>query len=40
MRVPGFTALVLTVCAAGLLALFLGWGLLNSLSLNLFGLAN
>lgn len=40
VRVPGFTALVLTVCAGGLLALFLGWGLLNSLSLNLFGLAN
>jgi NADH-quinone oxidoreductase subunit N len=40
VRVPGFTAIVLTVCAVGLLALFIGWGFLNSLSLNLFGLAN
>jgi len=40
LEVPGFTAILLTVCAAGLLALFLGWGFLNSLSLNLFGLAN
>ncbi len=40
VRVPGFTALVLTVCAGGLLALFIGWGFLNSMSLNLFGLAN
>ena len=39
LRVPGFTAILLTLCAAGLLALFLGWGFLNSLSLHLFGLA-
>jgi NADH-quinone oxidoreductase subunit N len=36
IRVPGFTAVVLAVCATGLIALFLGWGILNSLSLNLF----
>ncbi|MBN1506623.1 MAG: hypothetical protein JW955_07245 [Sedimentisphaerales bacterium] len=40
VRVPGFTAVLLTICAAGLLVLFLGWGLLNNLSLSLFGLAN
>jgi NADH-quinone oxidoreductase subunit N len=40
VRVPGFTAVLLTVCAIGLLALFVGWGFLNSLSLHLFGLAN
>jgi NADH-quinone oxidoreductase subunit N len=40
VRVPAFAAILVTVCAAGLLALFIGWGLLNSLSLNLFGLAN
>jgi NADH-quinone oxidoreductase subunit N len=40
VRVPGFAAILLTVCATGLLALFVGWGLLNSLSLHLFGLAS
>ena len=40
VRVPGVTAVVLTICATGLLALFLGWGLLNNFSLTLFGLAN
>jgi NADH-quinone oxidoreductase subunit N len=39
IKVPGFAAIVLTVCAAGLLVLFIGWGLLNSLSLHLFGLS-
>jgi NADH-quinone oxidoreductase subunit N len=36
IQVPGLTAAVLAVCATGLIALFLGWGILNSLSLNLF----
>jgi NADH-quinone oxidoreductase subunit N len=36
IQVPGLTAAVLAICAAGLIALFLGWGLLNSFSLNLF----
>jgi NADH-quinone oxidoreductase subunit N len=36
IRVPGLTAAVLAVCAAGLIALFLGWGLLNNFTLNLF----
>ena len=36
IKVPGLTAAVLAVCATGLIALFLGWGILNSLSLNLF----
>ncbi len=40
VRVPGVTALVLTVCAAGLLVLFIGWGTLIHFSLTLFGLAN
>ena len=40
VRVPGSTAIVLTVCAMGLLALFIGWGILNSVSLSLFGLVN
>jgi NADH-quinone oxidoreductase subunit N len=39
LRVPGFAAVVLAVCGAGLLALFVGWGVLNGLSLNLFALA-
>jgi NADH-quinone oxidoreductase subunit N len=39
LRVPGFLAVVLAVCGAGLLALFVGWGVLNSFSLNLFALA-
>ena len=29
-------AAVLAVCATGLIALFLGWGILNGFSLNLF----
>jgi NADH-quinone oxidoreductase subunit N len=36
IKVPGLTAAVLAICATGLIALFLGWGILNSLSLNLF----
>jgi NADH-quinone oxidoreductase subunit N len=40
IQVPGFAALVLAVCAAGLLVLFIGWGVLNSFSLRLFGLAS
>jgi NADH-quinone oxidoreductase subunit N len=36
IQVPGLTAVVLAVCATGLIALFLGWGILNRLSLNLF----
>jgi NADH:ubiquinone oxidoreductase subunit 2 (subunit N) len=36
IQVPGPTAVVLAICAAGLIALFLGWGLLNDFSLNLF----
>jgi proton-translocating NADH-quinone oxidoreductase chain N len=36
IKVPGLAAAVLAVCATGLIALFLGWGILNSLSLNLF----
>jgi NADH-quinone oxidoreductase subunit N len=36
IQVPGLMAVVLVVCATGLIALFLGWGILNSLSLNLF----
>ena len=39
LKVPGFAAVLLATCAIGLIVLFLGWGLLNGLSLNLFGLA-
>ena len=40
LRIPGFAAVVLATCAVGLIALFAGWGLLNSFSLNLFSLAH
>jgi NADH-quinone oxidoreductase subunit N len=40
IEVPGFAALVLAACAVGLIVLFVGWGLLNSFSLRLFGLAS
>lgn len=40
IQVPGPAAVLLTVCGVGLLALFIGWGLLNNFSLSLFGLAN
>jgi NADH-quinone oxidoreductase subunit N len=39
LHVPGFVAVVLAVCGVGLLALFVGWGVLNGFSLNLFALA-
>ena len=38
LAVPACTAVLLAACATGLVALFLAWGLLHSLSLNLFGL--
>lgn len=34
LRVPGFAAAVLTICAVGLLVLFVGWGLLYDFSLS------
>ncbi len=37
--VPGLAAVVLAVCAVGLLAVFVGWGALNSFSLNLLSFA-
>jgi NADH-quinone oxidoreductase subunit N len=40
IEVPVSAAVVLAACAAGLLVLFVGWGVLNSFSLNLFGLAH
>jgi NADH-quinone oxidoreductase subunit N len=39
IEVPGQAAMVLAICAVGLIALFAGWGLLNSFSLTLFRLA-
>jgi NADH-quinone oxidoreductase subunit N len=38
IEVPALAALVLAACAAGLLALFLGWGLLHTFTLSLFSL--
>jgi hypothetical protein len=40
LAVPALAAVLLAVCAAGLVALFLAWGLLHSLSLSFFGLAS
>jgi len=39
VEVPAPAAIVLAVCAAGLLALFLGWGLLHTFSLSLLSFA-
>ncbi len=38
--VPGLAAAVLVICAVGLLVLFVGWGVLNSFSLNLLSFAS
>ena len=40
LDVPGLAAVVLAACAGGLLALFVGWGLLHTLTLNLCALVN
>jgi NADH-quinone oxidoreductase subunit N len=40
IEVPGSAGLVLGVCAVGLLVLFVGWGALNSFSLNLLSLVH
>ena len=39
LKVTGFAAALLVTCAVGLIALFIGWGFLNSFSLTLFGLS-
>ena len=39
IKVTGFAAALLVTCAVGLIAIFIGWGFLNSFSLTLFGLS-
>jgi NADH-quinone oxidoreductase subunit N len=40
IEVPAFAAVVLATCTVGLLVLFVGWGVLNSFSLNLCSLVD